>query len=98
VADVCSLSTKSKLAKMGYETNDPKAGLNGELTKWCTSFPPKHRYHGGQQPDLADSDVFGIIRSIQGHDLYQEVASVEPCRDWINAMQLALEQAKAKKQ
>ena len=48
------------------------------------------RYHGGQQPDLADLDVYGILQSAEAAPLYDDIKSNARVSEWLSAMDSVL--------
>eukprot|EP00300_Choanocystis_sp_HF-7_P011846 c17637_g1_i2.p1 GENE.c17637_g1_i2~~c17637_g1_i2.p1 ORF type:complete len:188 (+),score=46.06 c17637_g1_i2:460-1023(+) len=86
---VAHLSTKNRLQKaVGHEVKDVRAELHQQLRTWCSveNLPPSAGpFHGGNNPDLADTDVFGMISSVRGHPLFDEMKQ-GPCKRWMQAM------------
>lgn len=43
-------------------------------------------FFGGATPDLADISVFGVLRSIEGYDVFADVMANTHVRDWYARM------------
>lgn len=80
---VSHLSTRKKLEKLGYDVSEPRVGLHREMNKFCNSI--KGPFHGGRKPDAADTDVYGILSAVEGHNMHTEVANGD-CKDWMREM------------
>lgn len=46
-------------------------------------------FHGGAKPDLADLDVYGVLQSIRGHRVYDDVIKSTTIGPWLEAMDAA---------
>lgn len=61
---VANKVTRPKLIKLaGFDGEDPRAGLYKEVNQWAEEGLGEKKFHGGDKPDLADLDVYGIIQS-----------------------------------
>ena len=49
----------------------------------------KRTFHGGAKPDLADLDVYGVLQSIRGHRVYNDVLKSTDIQAWLDAMDKA---------
>ncbi|CAK9104099.1 unnamed protein product [Durusdinium trenchii] len=47
-------------------------------------------FHGGRRPDLADLDVYGVLQSIRGHDVYQDMVENTRIGPWLEKMDAAV--------
>ena len=78
--------------KYGYERAKvpPKEALRKVMSEWAVDGLTGKPFHGGKQPDLADVEVYGVLQSIRGHRVYEEVQSHPPVKDWLNRMDKAV--------
>jgi hypothetical protein len=44
------------------------------------------KLHGVVAPDLADLEVYGVLQSLRGHAIYDEVIQTTRVKPWIDAM------------
>eukprot|EP00758_Cryptobia_borreli_P010951 Tbor_TRINITY_DN5617_c1_g1::TRINITY_DN5617_c1_g1_i4::g.8864::m.8864/K05309/PTGES2; microsomal prostaglandin-E synthase 2 len=47
---------------------------------------PDVKFHGGNEPDLADLDVYGVLQSIRGHKLYMDIIENTDLEPWLSKM------------
>lgn len=93
--------TRPKLIKDGYltETDVPKTRLHEELNRFVREALVDARthkpqpFHGGSKPDLVDLDVFGVLQSVRGHRVYNEIISETQLMPWLQAMDKATRHA-----
>jgi len=87
--------TKPKLVKSGdlKEGEDIRQRLIQEVNYFVKDglVDPKkpsvkRQFHGGAKPDLADLDVYGVLQSIRGHRVYNDVIQSTEIRAWLDAM------------
>lgn len=90
--------TKPKLVKSGdlKEGEDIRARLMQEVNTFVKDglVDPKkpsvkRMFHGGAKPDLADLDVYGVLQSIRGHRVYNDVLQSTDIQTWLDAMDKA---------
>ena len=80
---------KSGDIKLG---DDPRTKLHEEVSKFTTTalFDSKSKkpraFHGGQKPDLADLDVYGVLQSVRGHRVYDDIVSSTDIGTWLSSM------------
>lgn len=43
-------------------------------------------FHGGDKPDLADLDVYGVLQSIRGHVIYDDIYTSTEIKPWLDRM------------
>lgn len=72
----------------------PAAAEGGE--KKDAAAPPAKKtaakpqnFHGGDKPDLADIDVYGVLQSIRGHYIYDDIYASTEIRGWLDRMDAA---------
>ena len=65
--------TNKKLQTLGYDGKDPRAALYTEVNSWVGDGVKDRDFHGGNRPDLADFDVYGIISSQKFLPVYQDL-------------------------
>lgn len=93
--------TKPRLIRDGYLKPDdvPKQRLQEELNRFSKEalVHPKtgkpRTFHGGDKPDLADLDTFGVLQAVRGHRVYDEVIRETSLAPWLAHMDAALGKA-----
>jgi microsomal prostaglandin-E synthase 2 len=86
--------TKPRLIKAGLmkPDDDPKQRLHEEVNRFTAealvdSTTQKPRaFHGGNKPDLADLDTYGVLQSVRGHRVYKEMIAETKIGPWLTAM------------
>lgn len=48
----------------------------------CATKP----FHGGSKPDLADLDVYGVLQSVRGHEVYDDLLQSTCIAPWVARM------------
>jgi len=77
--------TKKRLEPYGYKKGlDERQALYAELESWAAQI---QTLHGGERPDLADIEVYGILQSVRGFPLYNEMSQNCPSvGSWMERM------------
>jgi microsomal prostaglandin-E synthase 2 len=79
--------TKPKLQTLGYEGGDERNAIHAQIVQFTTHGLRQRQFHGGQVPDLADIEAYGIMQSIRGHALYTELEAANPAfKHWLADM------------
>jgi microsomal prostaglandin-E synthase 2 len=80
--------TKPKLMKAGYDGQDPRPPLYEKINHWVHDGLKGKTFHGGNQPDLADLDIYGIIQSQRFLPVFDDmIRNTDPVfSEWINNM------------
>ncbi|XQJ25858.1 glutathione-S-transferase/glutaredoxin, putative [Leishmania guyanensis] len=86
--------TKPRLVKAGLmkADDDPKQRLHDEVNRFTSEalVDPKSKrprtFHGGGKPDLVDLDTYGVLQSVRGHRIYNEMVSETQIGPWLQAM------------
>jgi microsomal prostaglandin-E synthase 2 len=90
---VAMFMTKPKLLKAGElkEGDDVRQVLHGKVKEFIDDGlkPAKAPFHGGQAPDLADIDVYGVFQSVRGHKIYDDMLVATEIRPWMDRMDKA---------
>jgi microsomal prostaglandin-E synthase 2 len=89
--------TKPKLVKSGdlKEGENVRQRLHEEINKYVEDalVDPKTKkprtFHGGKKPDLADIDTYGVLQSIRGHRVYDDIMSSTGIKPWLDEMDKA---------
>ena len=90
---VSRLKTLPTLEKQyGYESAKvpPKEALRKVMSEWAVDGLTGKAFHGGKVPDLADVEVYGVLQSIRGHRVYEEVKSHSTVKEWLDRMDKAV--------
>mmetsp|Transcript_6163 Transcript_6163/g.14064 ORF Transcript_6163/g.14064 Transcript_6163/m.14064 type:complete len:307 (-) Transcript_6163:88-1008(-) len=90
---VATKKTFPTLVKAGElkDNDDWRTVFHAQVDRFVDEVPltSKRPFHGGQKPDLADLDVYGVLQSIRGHDVYRDMLENTKIRDWIHRMDAA---------
>ncbi len=72
--------------KAKYGIEDTEAEFLAAIDKWVTSGLNNNAFFGGEQPDLIDSSVFGVLHSSHDLGVVKLACSHNPTfADWYNA-------------
>jgi len=87
---VSKYKTLPALAKGdGYDPSvvPPTEALRNVLKEWAQEGLRGKEYQGGQRPSVADIEVYGVLQSIRGHHVYDEIVrSIPTVKKWLNNM------------
>ncbi|EPY31629.1 glutathione-S-transferase/glutaredoxin [Angomonas deanei] len=83
--------TRPNLIKDGYmkEGDVPSVQFNAQLKRFAEEalVDPKTKkakvFHGGNKPDLADMDTFGVLQAVRGHRIYDEIIMKSDLSSWL---------------
>jgi hypothetical protein len=83
--------TTAKLAKSGFDKNelrnDPRAPLLREIEKWSSlALKDGQLFHGGDKPDLADLDLYGILVSVRKFSVFDDLVKQTSIGPWVARM------------
>lgn len=71
--------------KKKYNIVNEREELRAVVAKWASHLG-EAQYHGGEQPDMADLCVFGVIRSVEGHPMHTDLLATTDIGPWYEAM------------
>ena len=83
---VQKVMTRPKLIKMGYDGKDERQALYAEVNHWITEGVAAKKFYGGSQPNLVDTDIYGIINAIRGLPVYMDILENTQAKEWIHRM------------
>ncbi|CAE7497655.1 ptges2 [Symbiodinium sp. CCMP2456] len=90
---VATKKTYPTLVKSGdlKESDDWRSVFHAQVNRFVDEVPltKKRPFHGGQKPDLADLDVYGVLQSIRGHEVYRDMLENTKISDWMGRMDAA---------
>lgn len=46
----------------------------------------KREFHGGKKPDIADLDIYGVMQSVRGHRVYEDIKANTAIDPWLQRM------------
>jgi microsomal prostaglandin-E synthase 2 len=78
---------KKNLRKEGCKVENVSVELEAELSKWMKEAVGANPFQGGETPSPADTDIFGILQSIKGHRVYNELRDKSPVTPWMERME-----------
>lgn len=89
---VAQYKTRPTLLKMGEITkgDDERSVFYKQVDLYVSqsNIDEKKPFHGGAKPDLADLDVYGVLQSIRGHVVWDELLSHTSIAPWMARMDL----------
>ncbi|CAJ1435299.1 unnamed protein product [Effrenium voratum] len=89
---VAAKKTYPTLVKAGElkDGDDWRTVFHQQVNQFTEEAVGQKQFHGGKQPDLADLDVYGVLQSIRGHDVYQDMLQSTRIGPWMARMDRAL--------
>ncbi len=75
-----------KRLKKRYGYEDERQALYSAVTQWLTHGVADKPFAGGEQPNTADVEVFGVLRSLQSYDTWQDVLRNTEVHGWYQRM------------
>ena len=79
-----------KRLKKKYGFEDERKALYSAVTQWLTHAVGDKAFAGGAAPNTADVEVFGVLRSLQSYDTWQDVLQHTEVQAWYQRMQEAV--------
>lgn len=77
----------SKKLKTKYEIDDPREALYRAVDEYLATMAPQASFAGGADPNLSDVMVFGVLRSIEGLDTFDDLMRHSPdIQAWFGRM------------
>lgn len=76
-----------RLKKRHRLKDDVRQTLYDETNYWLRAINSRGTtFMGGSKPDLSDLAVYGILKSIEGCDAFQDLLAKTKIGNWYNAM------------
>nr|XP_006640838.1 PREDICTED: prostaglandin E synthase 2 [Lepisosteus oculatus] len=72
--------------------DDVRQDLYKAVNEWVAAIGKKREFMGGDQPNLADLAVFGVLRVMEGLQAFDDMMSNTKVRAWYRRMELATQQ------
>ncbi|XP_051962237.1 prostaglandin E synthase 2-like [Xyrauchen texanus] len=83
----------SKLLKVWYRLQDDvREDLYSAVNEWVTAIGRRRTFMGGDEPNLADLAVFGVLRTIEGLQAFDDIMEKTKVKKWYLAMERATEE------
>jgi len=79
-----------KLVKKYGIEGDLRAALLGAANEWSDAVGEGRTFMGGDEPNLADLSMFGVIRSITGTDTFMDMLHQSRISGWYESMMAAV--------
>lgn len=81
-----------RLKKKYNLKDDVRQSLYDEVTIWLKGIKARGGpFMGGQNPDLADLSIYGILNSIEGLEAFDDTLKNTKLATWYNAMKEKVE-------
>lgn len=69
--------------------NDVRVSFYEETNTWLKEIS-KNKFHGGEEPDLSDLAVYGVLTAVEGCDAFQDLLTNTKVRSWFYNMKDAV--------
>ncbi|CAH0486257.1 unnamed protein product [Peronospora farinosa] len=76
----------AKRSKKKYEIDDERQALYSALDNWVDAIGDKRPFLGGNEPNMADLSVFGVLRAMHGLDTYNDIMRETNIKPWFTRM------------
>ncbi|ETN08768.1 hypothetical protein PPTG_11598 [Phytophthora nicotianae INRA-310] len=76
----------AKRSKKKYNIDDEREALYSALNSWVDAIGDKHPFLGGDEPNMADLSVFGVLRAMHGLDTYNDMMRETNIEPWFTRM------------
>ena len=91
---VANYFTRPKLIKSGQlkDGDDVRTRLHEEVQKFVEgglNATKGGKFHGGSKPDIADLDIYGVLQSVRGHRVYDDILASSALKPWLDEMDKA---------
>lgn len=81
-----------RLKKRHRLKNDVRQSLYDEANFWLRNIKARGTtFMGGNKPDLSDLAVYGVLKSIEGCDAFQDLLANTKIDVWYNAMKVQVD-------
>lgn len=96
---VAQLKTRPALVEAGElgDGDDLRTVFHQQVERYVreVDLSDKKPFHGGSKPDLADLDVYGVLQSIRGHAIYEDLVQSTSIGSWVGRMDAVIGKAQA---
>ncbi|XP_012693355.2 prostaglandin E synthase 2-like [Clupea harengus] len=83
----------SKLLQIWYRMEtDVRQDLYKAADEWMTAVGKKRTFLGGDKPNLADISVYGVLRTVEGQQAFDDVMKHTRMRKWYQAMEKVIQE------
>ncbi|GMF21650.1 unnamed protein product [Phytophthora lilii] len=76
----------AKRSKKKYGIEDERQALYSALDSWVEAVGDKRPFLGGEEPNMADLSVFGVLRAMHGLDTYNDMMRETKIEPWFTRM------------
>ncbi|KAE9105727.1 hypothetical protein PF005_g15477 [Phytophthora fragariae] len=76
----------AKRSKKKYGIEDERQSLYSALGSWVEAIGDKRPFLGGDEPNMADLSVFGVLRAMHGLDTYNDMMRETNIEPWFTRM------------
>ncbi|POM73587.1 Prostaglandin E synthase [Phytophthora palmivora] len=76
----------AKRSKKKYNIDDERQALYTALDSWVDAIGDKRPFLGGEEPNMADLSVFGVLRAMHGLDTYNDMMRETNIEPWFTRM------------
>ncbi|GJD10053.1 Prostaglandin E synthase 2 [Galdieria sulphuraria] len=77
----------AKRLKSKYNIQDERRSLYEAINLWCKEGIGDKTFCGGEQPALTDLVMFGVVRSLEYYDVFQDIQANTDMNSWYQKMQ-----------
>ncbi|XP_036385832.1 prostaglandin E synthase 2-like [Megalops cyprinoides] len=83
----------SKLLKFRHGLQDDvRQDLYRAVNEWVSAIGRKRKFMGGQQPNLADLAVYGVLRVMEGLKAFDDMMENTRVKNWYKRMERAIQE------
>ncbi|KAG9354635.1 hypothetical protein JZ751_001348 [Albula glossodonta] len=72
--------------------DDVRQDLYKAVNDWVSAIGKKRKFMGGEQPNLADLAVFGVLRVMEGLESFDDMMENTKVKNWYRRMEKAIQQ------
>ncbi|KAI9910554.1 hypothetical protein PsorP6_011038 [Peronosclerospora sorghi] len=76
----------AKQSKKKYGIEDERQALYSALNSWVEAIGEERVFLGGEEPNLADLSVFGVLRAMHGLETYNDIMRETKIEPWFTNM------------
>lgn len=76
----------AKRSKKKYNIDDERQALYSALDSWVAAVGDQRPFLGGDEPNMADLSVFGVLRAMHGLDTYTDMMRETSIEPWFTRM------------
>ncbi|KAI1882446.1 hypothetical protein AGOR_G00250830 [Albula goreensis] len=89
----------SKFDKMRYRLQDDvREDLYKAINEWVSAIGKKRKFMGGLQPNLADLDVYAVLKVMEGLKTFDDIMENTKVKSWYQRVEQAIQEQQGRGQ